>query len=160
MKYRICLSIAVIMCLKCSLQLPSIEAILQPVEIIGYKASNNILIETDSIRAVAMLLNRECPDCCEEEKVYVASCIVTGSRSLGVSWKTYLFKKGQFWGFTDKRITFNPKIHQSNLNASIKAWTNPKKVRFYATSIDGSHFVHVKRNGFTKSGFYQYYSYN
>jgi hypothetical protein len=139
------------------------EFYLNPVTIqaTAFKASYDIKTEPDSVRAVAMLLNRECPTCSFEEKIYVASCVVTGSRSINVHWKTYLFEKGQFWSFDDKRIQFNPKKsrHRENLLAAEKAWKNPKKVRFYATKIDGDHYNQVKKKGIKPRGFYQYYSY-
>lgn len=142
--------------------LPEFELKTVTIQATAFKPSYDITTEQDSVRAVAMLLNRECPTCSLEEKVYVASCVVTGSKSINVDWKTYLFEKGQFWSFDDKRIQFNPEKpnHLENLMAAEKAWKNPKKVRFYATKIDGSHYKQVKRKGVKPKGFYQYYSYN
>jgi hypothetical protein len=127
-----------------------------------YKQENNIFL-ADSVKALAMLLNRECPECSFEEKIYVASCIVTGSKEEKVSWKTYLFEMKQFWGFRDKRIYFNPneENHIENIKASIQAWENPKKVRFYTSKIDTSaHFRYVlNRNPIKKKGFYHYFTF-
>lgn len=134
---------------------------LEEVEIKGIKASYNIRTEQDSVKAIAMLLNRECPTCSEEEKYYVASCIVTGTKKYKTDWKTYLFDMGQFWGFSDKRIQFNPKnkIHRSNLEASKRAWEHPKNVLFYASEIDSSqHFNQVSKNGTRPKGFYHFFS--
>lgn len=121
----------------------------------------NILIQQDSSIAMAMLLNRECPTCSYDEKVYWASCIVTGSRSLNKDWRTYIFKMKQFWSFKDKRLKFNPSIpnHIENLNACRQAWADPKRVRFYAGKYDigTKHYNQVSRNAIWKG--HHYYSY-
>ncbi len=135
------------------------EITLPETNVIIYHRETNIF-KADSVKALAMLLNRECPNCTFEEKVYVASCVVTGSKSLNISWNEYLFQKNQFWGFSDKRICFDPKIpnHLNNLQASITAWKEPKKVRFYASKIDTpSHYKYVKRKGIKPEGFYHYF---
>ena len=144
--------------LSCTQQRELPHYLLPETEVIGYTYENNIH-KADSVKAIAMLLNRECPECCFEEKVYVASCIVTGSKSLGVSWKTYIFNLGQFWGFSDKRVIFDPIKNKENLLATQVAWEHPKKVRFYATKIDGLHFKQVKRNGVKPANFYHHFSF-
>jgi hypothetical protein len=136
------------------------EYVLQPIDIVYYKPEKNIF-HADSVKALAMLINRECPECTFDEKVHVASCVVTGSKSLGVSWKVYLFKKKQFWGFKHPKIEYRdtPK-HKQNLMASIEAWTNPYRVRFYASSQDTEqHFNKVKKRGYRKKGFYHHFTY-
>ena len=146
--------------LKMPTEKKTIEIDLKPVDIVFYQKTNNIH-KADSVLAIAMLLNRECPTCSQEEKEYVASCVITGANSLNISWKEYLFNKGQFWGWRHPRIFYDPndKICQSNLKASRDAWQNPKKVRFYATKIDGQHYKNVSKKGFKKSGFYHTFSY-
>jgi len=125
------------------------------------KFQTNIQIQNDSSIAMAMLLNRECPTCSYDEKIYWASCIVTGSQSVNVSWKHYIFKMKQFWRFNDKRIQFNPSIpnHIENLMACKQAWANPHKVRFYAGKYDigTKHYKQVKNNAVWKG--HHYYSY-
>lgn len=137
-----------------------LEHTLKGVDIIYYKPETNIH-RADSVKALAMLLNRECPECTFEEKVHVASCVVTGSRSLNVSWRVYLFEKKQFWGFKHPKITYQDSPnHRENLRASIAAWTKPYKVRFYASEGDTeTHLNKVKRKGYRKQGFFHYFTY-
>lgn len=152
----------------CKKPAPDIHFTLEEVEVSEsmmakfYSASNNIRQEKDSVVAIAMLLNRECPECLDEEKYYLASTIVTGSKTMNVSWKKYLFSMNQFSGFKDKRLIFDPKQpnHINNLKAAKKAWKNPKKVMFYASEIDNPiHFNQVKRNGERPEGFYHFFSF-
>ena len=136
------------------------EVLLPPVEIKEYRNCSDIT-KADSILAIAMLLNRECPECSFLEKQYVASCVITGSIEANCSWKEYLFNRGQFWGLQDKRVSYDSRENQDNLLASRYAWENPYPVRFYASSIDtGNHFKLVKSKGFRPQGFYHYYSMN
>lgn len=131
---------------------------LPPVEISEYGKQSNIY-KADSVVALAMLLNRECPTCSYEEKVYWASCTTYGVSKGKWKWKQFVFNKGQFWNFNDKRLRYNPKNknHQENLDAVIEAWTNPKPVMFYASNIDDPlHYKQVKRNAVWKG--YHYYS--
>ncbi len=137
-------------------------------EIIDLTVTENLILQTDlqaqtdSSIAMAMLLNRECPTCSYDEKVYWASCIVTGSRSVNTTWKKYIFESKQFWHFTDKRIQFDPSNsnHIENLMACKQAWAFPHRVRFYAGKYDigTKHYKQVKQNAVYKGC--HYYSYN
>lgn len=124
---------------------------LPEIEVKEYNAQNNIH-EADSILALTMLLNRECPTCSYEEKVYWASCTTYGVKKGYWTWKEFVFKKKQFWDFKDKRIKYSPKkrLHKENLKAVKEAWENPKPVMFYASKIDTAnnslHYKQVKRN--------------
>lgn len=134
---------------------------LPEVEVKEYNSQNNIF-EADSILALTMLLNRECPTCSYEEKVYWASCTTYGVTKGKWTWKQFIFNKKQFWNLKDKRIRFDSrnKRHQQNLKAVKQAWRNPKPVMFYASKIDTAnnslHFKQVKRNAVWKG--YHYYS--
>lgn len=146
----------------CNQKARIIEIKLNEIEIKSYKSQKDIF-KADSVLAIAMLLNRECPECSFVEKQYLASCVITGAKQSNVSWKDYLFNMGQFWGFEDKKITYdaNNSNHIENLLASQYAWETPKPVRFYASSIDKScHYRSVKSNGFRAKGFYHYYSFS
>lgn len=136
---------------------------LKEVEIVSNRYDfQDDIYKADSLLAIAMLLNRECPTCSEDEKVHIASTIITGSRTLKIDWKTYLFDLGQFWGLSDPRIFYDPHnpICKSNLKAARLAWSNPVPVRFYASEIDTTlHFKQVSRNGFRKAGFHHYFSF-
>lgn len=130
-------------------------------EVKEYSSQNNIF-EADSILALAMLLNRECPTCPYEEKVYWASCVTYAVTKGMWTWQEHLFAKGQFWKLKDKRIRYSPKkrLHQENLKAVQEAWKNPKPVMFYASKIDtmnnSIHYRQVKRNSVWKG--HHYYS--
>lgn len=116
------------------------------------------IYQADSVVAVAMLLNRECPECSFEEKVYMASCVTYGASFFNVDWKTYVFKKNQFWNLTDPRIRFDKDRNKDNLEASLQAWTNPKPVMFYASDKYDKKSIHlkqVKRNAIWQ-GFHYY----
>lgn len=136
---------------------------LPEVEILEYVKVYSNIQQADSIVAPAMLLNRECPTCSYEEKVYWASCITYGVKRGYWTWKQIMFQKRQYWGFKDKRLRFNPKNknHQENLKAVKEAWKNPKPVLFYASEKDTAnnsiHFKQVKRNAVWK-GKGHYYS--
>jgi hypothetical protein len=136
------------------------EYALNEIDIVYYKPEKNIF-HADSVKALAMLINRECPECTFDEKVHVASCVVTGSKSLGVTWKVYLFEKKQFWGFKHPKIEYrDTPEHKQNLMASIEAWKNPYRVRFYASNQDTkTHFNKVQRKGYKKKGFYHHFTY-
>lgn len=137
---------------------PEYHILLEEVEVKDYRYCSNIY-KADSVLALVMLLNRECPTCSYEEKVYWASCTTYGVSIGRWTWQEFIFERGQFWGFTDKRIKFNPnnKRHQENLKAVIQAWENPKPVMFYASHIDDPlHYNQVKRNSVWKG--HHYYS--
>ena len=122
-----------------------------------YESCNDIY-QADSVVAVAMLLNRECPECSFEEKVYMASCVTYGTSFFNVDWKTYVFKKNQFWNLTDPRIKFDKDKNEDNLKASLQAWNDPKPVIFYASDKydkKTKHLKQVKRNSVWK-GFHYY----
>lgn len=132
--------------------LKDIHLLLPQVDIVDYNKIHTDIFKADSLVAPAMLLDRECPTCPYEEKVYWASCITYGVSKGYWTWKDFMFNKRQFWGLKDKRIKFNPrnKRHQENLEAVKQAWKNPKKVMFYASEKDTAnnsiHFKQVKGN--------------
>lgn len=118
----------------------------QEAEIVSYRKQTQIA-KADSVLALAMILKRECPECSLEEKVYLASCFITGAKVAKVNWKTYVFEYGQVWNLKDPRINYNPKTDKENLQASRLAWTSPKRVRFYTHKRDNpTHYNSVVKN--------------
>lgn len=127
------------------------------VTITDYHAQDDIT-KADSVLILAMILNRECPTCPFEEKVYLASCFITGAKEAGVSVHDYIFNYKQVWNLHDARISYSP-MDNNNLLAAKTSWLYPKHVRFYASSFDNvSHFQAVKKNSVYKG--YHYYSFD
>lgn len=119
------------------------------------------ITKADSIVALVMLMNREVPYCSDLEKLYWASCVPTGCKQTGLNWKTYVFKKKQFWNFNDERLNYDSIRDSLNFKIVKEAWKNPKPVMFYCGKYDTNslHIKQVTRNSVTNNmGFHHLYS--
>ncbi len=127
------------------------------VTITEYRAQDDIT-KADSVLILAMILNRECPTCPFEEKVYLASCFITGAKEAGVTVHDYIFNYKQVWNLHDKRISYTP-MYGQNVLAAKEAWKSPRPVRFYSSTNDNNvHFQAVKKNSVYKG--HHYYSFD